>query len=246
MATQMKTFSVYMHIFPNGKRYIGITSQKPIEKRWYSTGAGSRKCPKMWQAIQKYGWKNVEHIVLYEGLPKGLAEAIEIQLIREYDSIKNGYNIENGGNVTGSHSEETKAKISSANKGRIVSEETKAKMRLTNKDRIGEKNAFFGRHHTDEVKKQHSLFMQGNQYNKGHHHSEEFKEWKSKQMQEAYKDGNNPRCKRVVMIKPNGSQEVFWSMRKAAEVAGVSPSKMCNCIAQNTVINGCRWRYENA
>lgn len=242
----MKTFSVYMHIFPNGKRYIGITSQKPIEKRWYSTGSGYRKCPKMWKAIQKYGWENVNHVVLYEGLPQFLAEAIEIQLIHEYDTIKTGYNTDNGGNVLSSHSEETKAKISAANKGKYVSEETRAKLRLINKDRVGEKNTFFGHHHTDEVKKEHSFFMQGNQYNKGHHHTDEFKEWKSKQMHEAYKDGNNPRCKRVVMIKPNGSQEIFWSLRKAAEVAGVSPACMHKYVTNNKTVHGCQWRYENA
>ena len=73
--TEQKTYSVYMHIFPNGKRYIGITSQKPVEKRWYSTGGGYRKCNKMWKAIQKYGWENVEHIVLYENLSKAMAES---------------------------------------------------------------------------------------------------------------------------------------------------------------------------
>lgn len=239
----MKTFSVYMHIFPNGKRYIGITSQKPIEKRWSSTGGGYRKCPKMWKAIQKYGWENVEHRILYEGLPQCMAEALEIQLIRQYNSIRNGYNTDNGGNVMGAHSEETKAKISAGNKGKTVSEETRAKMRLLNKDRIGEKNAFFGHHHTDEVKKQHSLFMQGNQYNKGNHHSEEFKKLKSEQMHEKYKNGNNPRCRQVQMIKPNGDIEIFWSMRKAAEVANVSPAKMCVCIKEEKIINGCKWRY---
>lgn len=30
-ALQETTYTVYMHIFPNGKRYIGITGQKPKE-----------------------------------------------------------------------------------------------------------------------------------------------------------------------------------------------------------------------
>lgn len=244
----VKTFSVYMHIFPNGKRYIGITCQKPVEKRWYSTGGGYRKCPKMWNAIQKYGWENVEHHILYEGLPQSMAEAAEIQLIQEYDTIRNGYNADKGGNVTGSHSEETKAKISAANKGKVVSEETRAKLRAIaqDMDKRGEKNTFWGHHHTEAVKRQHSLFMRGNQYNKGHHHTDEFKEWKSKQMHEAYKDGNHPGCKRVIMLKPNGSTEIFWSMRKAAEVAGVSPATMHKYITMSKTIHGCQWRYENA
>lgn len=210
----MRTYSVYMHIFPNGKRYIGITCQKP-ESRWRS-GKGYALSPKIRNAIQKYGWENVNHVILYENLPKAMAEATEIRLIKEYDTIRNGYNIENGGNVLGTHSEETRRKIVEANRRRIVSEETK---------------------------REHSVFMMGNQYNKGHHHTEEFKRMKSQQMHEKYKDGGNPRCKQIQMVKPNGSIEVFYSLRKAAEVANVSPACMHKYINNETIVNGCRWRY---
>lgn len=237
-----RMYSVYMHIFPNGKRYIGITSQQPVEKRWYSNGSGYKQCPKMWKAIQKYGWENVEHHVLYEGLPQAMAEAVEIRLIQEFDTIKNGYNIENGGNVTGSHSEETKQKISIANKGKTVSEATREKLR--NRERLtGINNPFYGRHHSEKTKSEHAAFMMGNQYNKGKHHTVEFKEWKSRQMHEKYKDGGNPRCKQIQMVKPNGSVELFYSLRKASEVAGVSPAYMHKCINNEKLLNGCTWRY---
>lgn len=242
---KQRTYSVYMHIFPNGKKYIGITSQHPIEKRWSSSGSGYRQCPKMWAAIQKYGWGNVDHIVLHENLSKGMAEAEEIRLIKEHDSIRNGYNIDNGGNVQGSHSEETKRKISEANKGKVVSEETREKLRAREKQ-TGDKNSFYGRHHSEKTKTEHAAFMMGNQYNKGNHHTDAFKEWKSEQMHEKYTCGGNPRCKKVVMSKPNGSEELFYSLRKAAEVAGVSPAAMCKYINEGKVINGCRWRYQNA
>jgi len=232
-----------MHVFPNGKKYIGITSQKPIEKRWYSTGTGYRKCPKMWNAILRYGWESVEHVVLFEDLPQSVAEAAEMALIEEHDTIRNGYNIERGGNVTGTHSEETKRKIGAANKGKIVSEETRRKLSLINKGKTGAKNAFFGRHHTEAVKREHSAFMMGNQYNKGNHHTAEFKAWKSEQMHEKYKDGGNPKCKAVQMTKPNGSVEIFYSLRKAAEVAGVSPAAMHKYIYSEKTINGCKWGY---
>ena len=240
-----KTYTVYMHIFPNGKKYVGITSQYPVEKRWYSTGGGYRKCPKMWKAIQKYGWENVKHVVIYEDLPKAMAEAVEMRLIKEHNTIRNGYNIEKGGNVAGTHSEETRRKISEANKGKYVSEETRKKLSKINKNKFGQLNPFFGHHHSKKTKQEHSEFMKGNQYNKGNHHTEEFKAWKSEQMKEAYSEGRNPRCKRVLMIKPNGSQEVFWSLRRAAEVAGVSPSCMHKYVTNNIILNGCQWRYEN-
>lgn len=204
-----------MHVFPNGKKYIGITSQKPAS-RWRKSGQGYGGCPKMRNAINHFGWENVEHVVLYEGLEKTVAEAAEIALIAEHDTINNGYNVEHGGNVVGTHSAETRRKIAEANKRRVVSEKTKA---------------------------EHSAFMIGNQHNKGNHHTEEFKAWKSEQMHEKYRDGGNPKCKAVRMTKPNGSVEVFYSLRKAAQVAGVSPAAMHKYIYEERTINGCKWGY---
>lgn len=46
-------------------------------------------------------------------------DELEIKYIKQYNSLitQNGYNVENGGNSTGKHSEETKRKISEAQKG---------------------------------------------------------------------------------------------------------------------------------
>lgn len=71
----------------------------------------------MHNAILKYGWNNIEHELLYSGLSKEEAEAKEIELIAFYGSVENGYNIDHGGNTTGTHSIETRNKISIANKG---------------------------------------------------------------------------------------------------------------------------------
>ena len=58
------SYSVYKHTFPNGKVYIGITSQKP-EDRW-SKGKGYQRQPLIYNAINKYGWDNIVHkIFLY-------------------------------------------------------------------------------------------------------------------------------------------------------------------------------------
>ena len=114
-----RCYTVYMHTSPSGKRYIGITSMT-IEKRWLN-GKGYQN-QMFYRAIQKYGWNNFKHEILFENLTKKEAEQKERDLISYYKSnqSKYGYNIENGGSSTGKMSEETKRKISEINKGRFV------------------------------------------------------------------------------------------------------------------------------
>ena len=49
----MKDWCVYIHIFSNEKKYIGITSQS-LKNRWRD-GKGYKEQPIIWKAIQKYG-----------------------------------------------------------------------------------------------------------------------------------------------------------------------------------------------
>lgn len=114
-----KTYVVYRHIFPNGKSYIGITCSKPYHRRWTS-GGRYRKQPKMNRAIMKYGWDNVKHEILFRDLSLDIANKIEQEMIAKYNSIENGYNISIGGgcNYGLKCSEETKQKISIANRGK--------------------------------------------------------------------------------------------------------------------------------
>ena len=59
------TYSVYKHTNKvNGKVYIGITYNKP-EVRWGSNGIGYKR-QLFWNAIQKYGWDNFTHEILFE------------------------------------------------------------------------------------------------------------------------------------------------------------------------------------
>lgn len=91
-----ENYRVYIHIFPNQKTYIGITRQT-VEKRWRN-GLGYKNQP-IYNQIKKYGWDNIKHIVLYENLSRQEAQLKEIELIQEYDSINNGYNISFGGGL---------------------------------------------------------------------------------------------------------------------------------------------------
>lgn len=64
----MNNYKIYCHVFPNGKRYIGQTKQE-VNKRFGTNGINyAGDCIYLWNAIQKYGWDNIEHIILLEGL----------------------------------------------------------------------------------------------------------------------------------------------------------------------------------
>lgn len=114
---------VYAHVSPSGKRYIGITCQKPSE-RW-KNGKGYIESPYFYKAIQKYGWNNFSHTILKDNLTEQEAKQMEIALIAEFDSTNRnkGYNISKGGDgVSGVR-------------------------------RYGVENSFYGKHHSDETKR---------------------------------------------------------------------------------------------
>ena len=135
-------YTVYQHKNKiNGKVYIGITSQK-LEQRWGSQGCNYKSSPHFYSAIQKYGWNNFEHNILFTGLTKEQACLKEQELIKEYDLMNRefGYNSTSGGDIFVMN-EETKQKISQAmmgNKnglGHPCSEEKKKKISEAQKGR---------------------------------------------------------------------------------------------------------------
>lgn len=100
--TQCK-YSLYVHVVPqkisnynHDKYYVGITS-KNVNKRW-ANGSGY-KTQMFYRAIQKYGWDNIEHIVLSTQLPRNAAEELESSIISYLNSNlpQYGYNIATGG-----------------------------------------------------------------------------------------------------------------------------------------------------
>ena len=130
----MKKYIVYKHTnLLNNKVYIGITCQK-VNRRWRD-GYGYKHCTYFYHAIQKYGWDNFKHEILFQDLTKEQAQEKEIGLIKQYKSnnYEFGYNLLRGGNLSTlefHHSEETKRQISKTMKQKGIN--------------IGNKNPNFG------------------------------------------------------------------------------------------------------
>lgn len=159
-----KIFKVYKHTLPkdisgkdNDMVYIGITCQDKVYYRWGRNGIKYKSNIYFYRAIQKYGWDNFKHEVLFDGLTKEEANKKEVELIAEYDSTNKfrGYNIEFGGDGQGKHSLETRMKISQAKKGYKFSDESKKKMSDSQRaiNRKGENGSMYGKHHSEETRK---------------------------------------------------------------------------------------------
>lgn len=127
-----RLFSVYCHITPNGKMYIGISCDP--KNRWGSNGCNYGKNYRFYRAIKKYGWGAISHTILFAGLKLEQAKEIEIDLINRWHltDFKHGYNLRDGGD--GTFSLESRQKMSKSrmgNKnsvGRTYSDEVKAKI----------------------------------------------------------------------------------------------------------------------
>ena len=102
----MDNWKVYCHIFPNGKKYVGIT-HRTVEERWGKQGEGY-KGQVVYDAIQKYGWDNIEHKILKENLNQEQACYYERAYIKAWGShtSMNGYNCTWGGEGTSPYNEE--------------------------------------------------------------------------------------------------------------------------------------------
>lgn len=191
-------YTVYMHTAPNGKRYIGITSNA-LKKRW-DCGRGYSHNEYFSNAIKKYGWDNIKHETLFENLTKEQAEQKEIELIAEYKSNQRdyGYNITNGGECIGKHSEETKKKMSSSKKG--------------------EKSVWYGKHHTNETKEKIRKARLG------HPRSEETR----KKISETHKGNKNPKAKAVICIETNKYYFTITEASKDLNVPHGNISRVCS------------------
>ena len=148
-------YTVYQHIFPNGKRYVGITRQSP-EKRWGYKG-GNYAHQVVGNAIRKYGWDNIEHDIFALCNTKEDAERLERWLVEYYDTTnpEHGYNILPGGDVSvNDATPEMRYKLGNGKRGKKHTEEEKQKISEGVKRAFNrpESNGCFGKRASDETK----------------------------------------------------------------------------------------------
>lgn len=230
---------VYMHIAPNGKRYVGITKSQNPNYRWRN---GERYSYNEYfsKAIQEFGWENIQHIVVKARLTLEEARDMEVRYIAEYDTAnrEHGYNISPGGGLV---AEETRAKLSAAGMGRIpwnkgkkdcFSTEALSRMSMKSKGRkVSEetkqllREKFKGREISEEQKKVLSKKAKGRKV------SDETREKLRKAMIGKQPSGaDNKRSVQVSQYDKHGNLiAIFGSIREAERKTGINFAAIQRC-----------------
>lgn len=160
-------WTVYQHISPSGKVYVGITSN--IKDRWRSKGYYYCTYNSiMKRVILKYGWDNIRHKVIHSNLSFNEAIEYEKYYIAKYKKEGISYNITDGGQGTLGRvcSDSTKAKLSLSNKGvcrKAIESSIVERKTLTKEERQRRYSSFGmrGKHHTKETKLKMSKSAKG-------------------------------------------------------------------------------------
>ena len=111
-------YRIYKLLFPGGEMYFGKTVQLE-DARWKGNGCyGYTKTSRVGQAILKYGWENVQIIILYEGLKYDEVNRLEKEIIQNNGGINNPLilNSASGGDEGYVLSNELKERLSEAHK----------------------------------------------------------------------------------------------------------------------------------
>lgn len=239
------TYTVYMHIFPNKKTYIGIT-KTDVRERWGTDGVGYSGQSLMNRAINKYGWENVEHIIIAERLTKKEACQLEIDMIKYWNTTdaNDGYNVTSGGEYGYTFNEQSieanrirNTGENSWHYGKTDSEET-CKRRsdslknfwAKNKGRFnGDKNPNYGNKWCDESRKRLSEFR---------------KSWKIPEEQRMKLIEQNAKSKPVLQFDENMNYiSKFISHNEVVRKLGIS-NVYLSTKNHNRKVNGFYWYNE--
>lgn len=212
------------------------------------------------RAINKYGWNNIKHEILFQGLTKLEAENKEIELIDLYksDQREYGYNIQHGGSSIGKHSEETKRKIGKANKGKPSwfagkhhTQETKEKMREISTGRVmsdatkakiskAHKNVKLSKEHVEKIadanrgkkrnEEQKKRISDSLKGHKGVIHKRETKERIAQKL-----------SKSIVCVETGF---IYSSVRMAERMTSISSGSIVDCLkGRLKTAGGYHWQY---
>ena len=239
----------------NGKAYIGQTVQDAVKDRIHQhLNGGPRGSQLVKRAIEKYGKNAFTYEILHDGIIPEFLDVLECEAIENFNTLApNGYNLTTGGGG-GSLSEETKKKISEANKGKTFSPETKKKISEANKGRKhseetrrknseakkGKNHPNYGKKRTEETKKKISKNNPMKRTEVRQRHAETLKSPETRRkMSEARKGEKNPMYGRTGEKSPNygktHSEETRQKISEAHRSPYYTPAYQSFCTLSKTL-----------
>ena len=108
-------YNIYVHTFPDGRKYVGSTKKQNPKKRWKGA-QGYRKHKTLFNAIKSVGWNNIQHEIIetVEDKETALKREEYYTLLWRTNEPEFGFNID----VGNKHNDETKKRISEIHKGK--------------------------------------------------------------------------------------------------------------------------------
>lgn len=256
-------WTVYIHTFPNGKKYVGMCKGSP-KRRWGTGGSKYKEQPVMYAAIQKYGWDNVAHEIAASNLTQEEALRMEESLIEQYKtfppSLGFGYNCTTGGESRLPTEKERQEKSAffkewwadPNNRKRLVEKRTgmKRDYSLERRKQIGERLSEYnrGKHLSEEHKKKIADSTKGRKpWNTGLKMSEEYRKKLSdshkalgRKMPEELAEILIELSKKPVLCVETGI--IYESRRSAANATGAQEAKISAVIkGKRKTAGGYHW-----
>ena len=148
-------YSVYQHITPDGMYYFGATSN--IKQRWSNNGERYKETS-LYPYIEKFGWDNIQHIVLFKDQTKENALWIENFLIETAREDGVCINKQRSGLVS-------KEEGYQQQKSKQYYEQNKDKIREykeQNKDKIREYQREYQEQNKDKIREQKKQYYEQN------------------------------------------------------------------------------------
>ena len=142
--TMDKKYVVYQHVTPDGMYYFGQTQN--VERRWSNNGAEYKRTA-LQPYIEKFGWDNIQHIVLFRDQTKEDALFIEDFLIETAREDGVCINKQRSGLVS---------------KKEGYNQDRKQKYYEQNKDRIRERQREYNREYYEQNKDKRKDYLEQN------------------------------------------------------------------------------------
>lgn len=226
------TYCVYQHTNKiNGKKYIGITKYGDNPNFRWRNGNHYETNKYFTNAINKYGWDNFEHCILFNNLSKEEAGTIEKNLIDEYNlqNPEKGYNQQSGGITDIQFSESALLKMRESghkNKGKKRTVEQKEKISAATKKAMN----------NSELKEKMRQIYDSEEWRKNNSESTK-RQWENTNLREKIAQANG---KPVLCIETN---KIYISASQANKETGVSAAGIRNCCrGKQKTAGGFHWK----